>query len=63
MGKSCAICGKTSQFINKVSHSNKKTRVKKRPNLQKVKAEIDGEVKKIFVCSKCLKAGKVKKVI
>lgn len=63
MGKECAICGKTTKFSNRVSRSKKKTKRKQKPNLQKIKAEIDGEVKKVFVCSKCLKAGKVKKVV
>lgn len=63
MGKKCEICGKTTTFGNKVSRSKKKTKTKKKPNLHRIKAEIDGEVKRVFVCSKCLKAGKVKKVV
>jgi large subunit ribosomal protein L28 len=53
----CDICGKGPQFGNKI-------RVTKRmwhPNIQKIKASIDNTVKKINVCTKCLKAGKVKK--
>jgi len=33
------------------------------PNLQPVNALIDGKKKKIKVCAKCLKAGKVKKAV
>ncbi len=63
MGKKCAICGKSTQFGNKVSHSKRKTRRSFKPNLHLVKAEINGKVKKVYVCSKCLKAGKVKKIV
>ena len=59
----CAICGKTSIFINKVSHSHRVTSKKQRANLQKVRVVINGEKKRIWVCTKCLKAGKVIKAI
>jgi large subunit ribosomal protein L28 len=59
----CAICGKTSIFINKVSHSHRVTSKKQRANLQRVKAVVDGKKTRIWVCTKCLKAGKVQKAI
>ena len=59
----CEICGKTSIFINKVSHSHRVTGKKQKANLQKVRAVVNGEKKKIWVCTKCLKAGKVQKAI
>lgn len=63
MGKKCYICGKTTHFSNKVSHSKHKTRRKQKPNLHKIKTEINGKVKKVYVCSKCLKANKIQKVV
>ncbi len=59
----CAICGKKVLFINNVSHSHRVSSKKQNPNLQKVRAIVDGKVKRIWVCTKCLKAGKVKKAI
>ncbi|MEO2069122.1 MAG: 50S ribosomal protein L28 [Desulfurobacteriaceae bacterium] len=59
----CAICGKTTIFINNVSHSHRVTSKKQRANLQKVRALVNGEKKRIWVCTKCLKAGKVVKAI
>lgn len=59
----CAICGKSTIFINKVSHSHRVTAKKQKPNLQKIKAVVNGEKKKIWVCTKCLKAGKVVKAV
>lgn len=61
MSKVCAICGKKPLVGNNVSHSNKKTKKRSMPNLQRVKAMVKGEPKYIKVCTKCIKAGKVKK--
>lgn len=59
--KICEICGKKPSVGNKVSHSNRKSKRLWMPNLQKVRAVIAGKVKRIYVCTKCLKAGKVVK--
>ena len=63
MARVCAICGKRPGYGNKVSHSNKRSKRRWIPNLQRVKAIIDGKVKRIRVCTKCLKAGKVKRAV
>jgi len=63
MGKQCFVCGKATTFGNKVSHSKRKTRRTQKPNLHKIRAEINKEIKKVYVCSKCLKANKIKKVV
>ncbi len=57
----CEICGKTTSFGNKISHSHRVSRRTWRPNIQKVRAVVDGETRKIKVCTSCLQAGKVKK--
>jgi large subunit ribosomal protein L28 len=46
---------------NKVSHSNRKTKRMWFPNLQKIRVLIEGKVKKVYVCTKCMKAGKITK--
>lgn len=61
----CEICEKSLSFGNKLSiarsHiSNRATRTWK-PNLRSVKAVINGETKRIKVCAKCLRSGKVKR--
>jgi large subunit ribosomal protein L28 len=63
MSRACSICGKSIQFGNKVSHANNKTKKVSYTNLHLVKANINGTHKKIKVCSKCLKAGKVIKAV
>ncbi len=61
----CAICDKTQSNGNKLSitrsHISKRSARTWKPNLRSVKAEVDGQVKRIYVCAKCLKNGKVKR--
>ena len=57
----CDICGKKQMAGNKVSHSNIKTRTKQRPNIKKVRALVNGSVKRVHVCTRCLRSGKVTK--
>jgi large subunit ribosomal protein L28 len=59
MAKVCEICGKRPNFGNTVSHANNAVKRRWNPNIQVVRANVDGTVKKIRVCSSCLKAGKV----
>ena len=59
MSKVCEICGKGPLFGNNISHSHRATKRRWNPNLQKVRANVNGVKKKISVCSSCLKAGKV----
>ena len=59
MAKVCEICGKKPVFGNTISHAHNLVRRRWNPNLQSVRANVDGTVKKIKVCTSCLKAGKV----
>lgn len=63
MSKECAICGKVANKANKISFSHKANVHRQVPNLQSVKAVVDGQVKKVKVCTSCIKANKVKKVV
>ncbi len=63
MAKVCDICGKKPMVGNNVSHAHNKSRRRFMPNLHKVRALIDGRVKRITVCTKCIKANKVKKAV
>jgi len=63
MSRVCYICGKKPLVGNNRSHALNATKRKFYPNLIKIKAEINGKVKKIKVCSSCLKANKVKKIV
>ena len=63
MAKICEICGKKPIVGNNVSHSHHKTRRRWLPNLQRVRAMMNGTKKRIKVCTNCLKSGKVFKAI
>lgn len=61
MAKKCVICEKQVTSGNNVSHANNRTRKKIYPNLQRVKILSGGKKMRVYVCTRCLKAGKVKK--
>jgi|UniRef100_A0A7C3V058 large subunit ribosomal protein L28 len=61
MAKHCEICGKVGIVGHNISHAHNVTKRKFEPNLQRVRAKFQGAVKKIWVCTRCLKAGKVEK--
>ncbi len=63
MAKVCAICGKGSLYGNKVSHANNRTKRRWEPNLQRIKILLDGSVKSVYVCSRCIKSGKIQKAV
>ena len=61
----CEICQKSASHGNKLSitrsHISKRSPRTWKPNLRRVKADVNGETKRIYVCAKCLKNGKVKR--
>jgi len=61
MSRICAICGKGPMSGNTVSHANNKSRRRFNVNLQEVRARVKGEVRRIRVCTSCIRAGKVEK--
>lgn len=61
MAKCCEICGKAPKKSAKRTFSNIQVVSTQEPNLQSVKAVVNGSVKRIRVCTSCIKAGKVKK--
>lgn len=48
---------------NNVSHANNKTRRRWNPNLRKIKALHNGRVRRMRVCTRCLRAGVVEKAV
>jgi len=59
MAKFCEICKKGIMSGNTVSHSNRKSRRTWAPNVQRVSAVIAGVPKRVYVCTRCLRSGKV----
>lgn len=61
MSKMCEMCGKKPLTGNNVSHAHNVTKRRFNPNLQKVRTLYNGKVKKMVVCTSCIKSGLVVK--
>ncbi|MDD6981579.1 MAG: 50S ribosomal protein L28 [Clostridia bacterium] len=57
----CDVCGKGMVFGNTVSHSHRKTNRTWKPNIRRVKAIVNGTPKTVYVCSRCLRSGKIER--
>ena len=63
MASVCEVCGKGMMSGNNVSHSHVKTKRKWKPNIQRVRALVKGEVKRVNVCTRCLRSGNVERAV
>jgi large subunit ribosomal protein L28 len=63
MAKVCHSCGKGPAFGQSRSHSMVATKRRFDPNLQKVRILVGKAPKRVYVCTRCLKAGKVEKAL
>jgi len=63
VSKVCAICGKKPSFGNNRSHSMVATRRRFDPNLQRVRVLLGGKPTRAYVCTRCLKSGRVEKAV
>ena len=63
MAKVCHSCGKGPAFGHSRSHSMVATKRRFNPNLQKVRIMDDSAPRRVYVCTRCLKAGKVTKAL
>lgn len=63
MAKRCDICGKGPSVGHRVSHAHNLTRRRWLPNLVSMRALVKGAPARVKVCTRCLKAGKVTKLV
>ncbi len=61
MAQECEICHKRPSAGHNVSHSNRKTPRRWNVNLQTVRALVNGAARRIRVCTRCIRAGRVTK--
>lgn len=61
MSKMCEICGKKPLVGNNVSHAHNVNKRRFNPNLQSVRALVNGQTKRLTVCTNCIKSGLVVK--
>ncbi|MCK4264963.1 50S ribosomal protein L28 [Candidatus Babeliales bacterium] len=65
MANICLVCDKRPGFGQNVSHANNKTKRIFYPNVHKINFRFKGQrsIKRGAVCTKCMKSGKIEKVI
>lgn len=63
MSAYCEICQKGAMSGMNVSHSHLKTKRKWKPNIQRVRAVVDGKIQRVNVCTRCLRSGKIQRAI
>jgi large subunit ribosomal protein L28 len=63
MARVCAICSKKPGFGNNRSHSMVATKRRFEPNLQHIRIVLDGAPTRAYVCTRCLRSGKVVKAV
>jgi large subunit ribosomal protein L28 len=61
MASVCEICGKKPSFGMSLSYSHHRTKRRWNPNIQRVRALVQGSPRRVNVCTSCLRAGKVQK--
>ena len=63
----CAYCEKTMQTGSRISinRSQVSRRANKtwKPNIKKVKINDNGTIKSVYICTRCMRAGKVTRAI
>lgn len=63
MAKACEVCKKGTMSGNIVSHSHHNTKRSWAPNVQKIRVLADGTVVRKYVCTRCIRSGKVQKAL
>ena len=63
MASVCSVCGKKPSFGMQISHSHRRTKRRWNPNIQRVRAVVNGSTRRVDVCTGCLKAGKIDKAV
>ena len=61
MARVCDICGKKPLVGNNVSHAHNKTKKVWRPNLQEVNTVVNGQKRRVKVCTRCIRSGAITK--
>ena len=63
MASVCDVCGKKPSFGMSISHSHRRTRRRWSPNIQRVRAIVNGSPRRVNVSTGCLKSGKTVKAV
>lgn len=61
MAQRCEVCGKGPAFGRNISHAHNVTPRRFNPNLQTVRAMVNGGVRRVRVCTRCIRSNKITK--
>ena len=61
MARRCEICGKGPAFGRNVSHAHNVTPRRFQANIQRVRAVVNGGIKRIRVCTRCIRSNRITK--
>ncbi len=63
----CSVCGKAIQTGHRISitrsHVSRRANRFWKPNIKRVKAVVEGTPKRVNVCTRCLRSGKVQRAV
>jgi large subunit ribosomal protein L28 len=62
MAKECEICGKKPAYGRSVSHAHNVSSRRFEPNLQRVRVLVNGGIRRMRVCTRCIRSNKITKV-
>lgn len=57
----CSVCDKGAHFGIAVSHSHRRSNKMWKSNIKSVKVKVNGAARKMYVCTSCLRSGKVER--
>ena len=63
MSRKCVVCDKGPMVGNTVSHAHNLNKRRWLPNLQKIRFKWNGKVRSAYVCTSCIRTGKISKVV
>lgn len=63
MPRVCQVCGKRPVSGNNVSHAHNKTKRRFMPNLQRIRVNYGGVNRRMLVCTRCIRSGRVAKAV
>lgn len=61
MARRCEICGKEPAVGRNVSHAHNVTRRRFAANIQTVRAVVNGAVRRLRVCTRCIRSNRITK--
>jgi len=63
MAQRCDLCGKGPVVGHRISHAHNVSKRRWLPNLKSVQARVSGRTRRMRVCTRCLRSGKVAKAV